>query len=174
MSLDKPRSRSDISTEIKSRESDKQKRLRETRKTLIEKQTEAKVARKLRLAGTTEGVHAIKTSFGRIVEATDHHFDGQKSDLEKKVFAPAKGLEKNLHQRSGETARDKTELTTAGRVIETKAARQELVETEKKVKEDQGFLDNAQKTQESDRRKGETEAEKQKAEIKGTRVSFRV
>lgn len=174
MSLDKPKARSEITSEIKQREHDQQKRLDDTLKVVNDKKKEADVAKGLRLSGTQEGVQAIKDAVNESVEATEREFEEQEEELDKKVFEPAKGLEKDLTERSDQAAQDEKELGRTTSSLDTKSAASKMEKAEKGAGEEREFLDKEKEHQESDRQKGEDEAQKQEAELKGTRVSFRV
>jgi len=85
MSMDKPRSRKDIKSEISKRETDKKKRLKDAAKVVKDKKVEADTARNLRLGGTKEGVFTGATASLR-------------GSSEFAAFASAKGALRQLAQ----------------------------------------------------------------------------
>ena len=173
MSVDKPRARNDIQSEISKREQDKSKRLKDTMKVVSDKKTQASTAKALKLSGTREGMEKVKRSFKKAEEQTDKTFNKQESDLQKRNFDPAKKLEHELRKRSDATQSDIRQMHRASGQIDTKAAKSEVRDAEKGAHKDKDFLDTSKKKQETDRTKGERERDKQKREIKGTRVTFR-
>ena len=60
MSLDRPRGRAEITSEIRKREMDRKRRLDGSAKVVDDKKAEAAAARELKLGGTSEGIDAIK------------------------------------------------------------------------------------------------------------------
>ncbi len=173
MSMDKPRSRSDIKSEISKREKDKRKRLKDAAKVEKDKKTEVDTARNLKLGGTKEGADAVKKAVKDAASETDEEHKKQSDELEKKVFQKAMTTEKEMQHRSGQTKADIKNISKAISKIDTKKARRMMDDAKKGGEADHKFLDDSKKAQEKDRKGGEKEIEKQKKTVHGAKVAFK-
>ena len=174
MSLDrKLRKRSDIRSDISQRESDKQKRLSDTKTVVQDKKTEATTAKALRLSGTEEGKCDVKKAMESAAKATDTEFQKQERDMERKVFQTAKDVEANLKKRSSDTSQDMQRMGQAVGQIDTKAAKDLVSKAREGARQERDFLDKSRDQQEKDRKAGETKIRDQQSQLKNARITFK-
>ena len=96
MSIDKPRSRKDIRSEISKREKDMQKQLRDGQTDVKDKKVEADTANRMKLRGTSEGISAIKKAIQAAARETEKEHKRHMELLKKQIFERAKKTEQEL------------------------------------------------------------------------------
>lgn len=173
MSIEKPKRRTDVKSEIKKRTKDGEQRLKRMEKVVRDKKIEADLSKRLKLSGTSEGIKAVKKSVEAAAKETDQEFKKQEGELDREVLKKAQETEKELRQRSEQTQSDINEIGKAISQIDTKAAGGRMEAARKEAEGDRSFTENMQKRQEGERKKAEGKARKQESDIRSAKVSFR-
>jgi hypothetical protein len=173
MSLDKPRSAKDIRTEIATRETNMTKRLGLAELSVKDKKTEAKLARSLKLRGTSEGTDAVKKAVHAAAQETDKEHKQKDAQLKQEVFDKAAKTEQELKERAGTAKADAAEARKASSQMDTKSAKGQVEAAERAASQDQQLLEKEQKAQEKSRKKGEAAMGKQRDELKAAKPTFR-
>lgn len=174
MSLDKPRSVKDIHAEITKREGDMNKRLGRAETIVKDKKAEVKLAKSLKLRGTSEGADAVKKALQAAAQETDKAHKQQDAQLKQEVFDKASKTVQELKERAGAAKTDAAEARKVSSQIDTQAAKGQVQAAERAATQDQQSLEREQKAQETSRKKGEATIGKQREELRAAKPAFRV
>ena len=166
------RSRRDIKRTNVDHKKEVGKKLKDTGKIVKDKGTVVDTAGLLNLAGTREGADVVKKATTDAGKATDAAFQKGERDFQHKTITKLQKMEQELGQRSKATAQDIQRIKGAAGKIDTKQATGKLKAAESGAESDKKFVDESQKRETTDRKKGQQDMKNQSRKIKSTRIHF--
>lgn len=173
MSIEKTKSRKEITNEVKDTKKDTGKALKDGQKVVDDIKAVAKTAKCLRLGGTSEGNKEVKKNVEKARDVAGKKHEKLGADLKKRGFDRGKKIEKELGKRSNEVGKDIDKLKQATAKLATQESKRQSAASEKAAEQDKKFLGDTKKTQEQQRMKAEADRRKQDNAVKTAKVSFR-